>query len=71
MNIQKIRDIEDAKKCTTKTYPITKDGRQFEEDTPNNCTICYQHYKSPMELMKHMLSHNSSKSDAPTKPAKN
>ena len=63
--------MKDANKCTAKTLPIMKEGRQFEEDTPNNCTICYQHYKSPMELMKHMLSHNSSKSDAPTKPEKN
>ena len=47
-----------------------KEGRQFEEDTPNICTIVYQQYKIPMGLMKHMLNHNSSKSDAPTKPAK-
>ena len=48
-----------------------KEGRPFEVDTPNKCTICYQHYTSPMELMKHMLSHNSSESHAPTMPAKN
>ena len=47
-----------------------KERRQFEEDTPNICTIGCQQYKSQMGLMKHMLSHNSSKSDAPTKPAK-
>ena len=71
MILQKIRDIKDANKCTAKTSPIMKEGRLFEVDTPNKCTICYQHYTSPMELMKHMLSHNSSESHAPTMPAKN
>ena len=62
--------MKEENKGITKTAPIMKEGKQFEEVTPNMCTICYQQYRSPMELKKHMLSHNSIKSDAPTKPAK-
>ena len=70
MIIQKIRDMKDEHKGGAKTAPIIKEGRQFEDDTQSICTICYEQYKSPMELKEHMLIHNSSKSDAPTKPAK-
>ena len=63
--------MKDANKCTAKTLPIMKEGRQFEEDTSNNCTICYQQYKSPMEVMKHMLSHNPSNRGCTNEASKN
>ena len=49
-----------------------KEGRQFEacnkEDTPINCMICNNRFESPIDLKKHMISHEDTTKVAQRKP---
>ena len=72
MIVQKIRDIKDANKGTAVNATSMKEGIKFEacnkEDTPINCTICNNRFESPIDLKKHMISHEDTTKVAQRKP---
>ena len=72
MIVQKIRYIKDANKGTAVNATSMKEGRQFDacnkEDTPINCMICNNRFESPIELKKHMISHEDTTKVAQRKP---
>ena len=68
----KVKIYQGCKKGTAVNATFLKEGRQFDacnkEDTPINCMICNNRYENPIDLKKHMISHEDTTKVAQRKP---